>query len=204
MIVIVDYEAGNVGSILNMLSRMGHQALLSGDPDVIRRASHVILPGVGAFDYGMSKLATRGIIWALEEKKAAGTPVLGICLGAQLMCKSSEEGVLPGLSWIDAHVIRFPGEVDGKRYQVPHIGWDVIAPSKASRLFESEIEEWRFYFVHSYFIRCGVAADVLAPARYGVPFHAAFERDNIVGVQFHPEKSHRFGKALLKNFIEKY
>jgi imidazole glycerol-phosphate synthase subunit HisH len=204
MIAIVDYQAGNIGSIQNMLKKLGAEAVITSSPEVIRHANKIILPGVGAFDYGITKLQASGITEVLHETKKAGAPILGICLGAQLMCHRSEEGVLPGLGWLDANVIKFPSQVDGQKYQVPHIGWDHVMPAKPSRLFNGLPEMLRFYFVHSFYIDCHRSADRLARNQYGVPFDAAFEFENIAGVQFHPEKSHKFGFMLLKNFIEKF
>jgi glutamine amidotransferase len=204
MIAIIDYEAGNIGSIKNMLHKLGAVAEMTGDPERIRLASKIILPGVGSFDYGVTRLKESGLIDVLNEKKRGGTPILGICLGAQLMCNSSEEGKLPGLSWIDAEVVRFPPVVDNNRYPVPHIGWDHVTPVKPSRLFDDMPAVPRFYFVHSYYISCATSDDSLAKNIYGVPFDAAFEKDNIAGVQFHPEKSHKFGSILLKNFVDKF
>lgn len=204
MIAIIDYQAGNIGSIRNMLQKLGVEADITGDPEKIRKASKIILPGVGSFDYGVTKLEESGITEVLHEKKKANTPILGICLGAQLMCNSSEEGKLPGLSWIDADVIRFPNQVGDQKYAVPHIGWDHVRPAKTSRLFEDLPEPSRFYFVHSYFISCHNPGDSLAQNSYGASFSSAFESGNIAGVQFHPEKSHRFGKLLLKNFVERF
>jgi len=204
MIAIVDYEAGNIGSIKNMLQNIGVASIISSDPGQIRLASKIILPGVSAFDYGMTKLKDSGILPVLHEKRKANTPILGICLGAQLMCNKSEEGKLPGLGWMDADVVRFPGMVEGKKLPVPHIGWDHVAPKKNSKLFENLPEPARFYFVHSYYIRCHAPADSLASNQYGAAFDAAFESGNIAGVQFHPEKSHKVGHMLLKNFSEKF
>lgn len=204
MIAIVDYEAGNIGSIQNMLKKIGAESTITDDPEVIRKASKIILPGVGAFDYGITKLKNSGITEILHERKQGGTPILGVCLGAQLMCRDSEEGKLPGLSWIDANVIRFPAMVADKKFQVPHIGWDHVTPSKKSILFEGLPEASRFYFVHSYYIQCHRDIDRLARNEYSTVFDAAFEFGNIAGVQFHPEKSHKFGFSLLKNFVEKF
>jgi glutamine amidotransferase len=204
MIAIVDYQAGNIGSIQNMLKKLGAEATITDNPDLIREASKIILPGVGAFDYGITKLKESGIIDVLHDRKEAGTPILGICLGAQLMCHKSEEGVLPGLGWIDANVIKFPMQVDNQKYPVPHIGWDQVTPAKNSRLFDGLPEESRFYFVHSFYIDCHQPTDRLARNQYSASFDAAFESGNIAGVQFHPEKSHKFGFMLLKNFVEKF
>jgi glutamine amidotransferase len=204
MIAVVDYQAGNIGSIQNMLKKIGHDSVITSDPETIAKADKVILPGVGAFDYGMHNLHKMNLIPVLEEKRKSKTPILGICLGAQLMCNSSEEGKEKGLGWIEGEVLRFKNLVENKKLLVPHMGWDNVAPTKESRLFTGMPSNPRFYFVHSYYINCANKKDQLIQNRYGNYFDSAFERENIVGVQFHPEKSHKFGKQLLKNFIECY
>lgn len=204
MIAIIDYDCGNIGSIKNMLRKLGFDAVITNSPTEIKGASHIILPGVGSFDYGMSKLAAYGLIETLEAKKEDGTPVLGICLGAQLMCESSEEGTKPGLGWIRASVKRLPTDVNGVRYTVPHMGWDIVEQTKESDLLMDLPKPVRFYFVHSYYISCSNSSDALTKNYYSCIYDSAFEKGNILGVQFHPEKSHRYGKQLLKNFIEHY
>jgi glutamine amidotransferase len=203
MVVIIDYQAGNIGSIKNMVRKLGHEARISSSPEEVEAADQIILPGVGSFDYGVSKLNELGLRSSLEKKREANTPILGICLGAQLMCNSSEEGKLPGLRWINAKVIKFPTSSNGRNYKVPHMGWDTVQVKKDSKLFEGLEGAARFYFVHSYYIKCETDSDVLASNKYGVDYHSAFERGNVIGVQYHPEKSHKFGKQLLKNFLEK-
>ena len=205
MVVIIDYQAGNIGSIRNMFKKIGVEAVITSDVEIVGQANRLVLPGVGAFDYGMQKLAELGLLDVLHVKtKQEKTPVLGICLGAQLMCLRSEEGVLPGLGWIDAEVKRFPKQMGGNKFTVPHMGWEIVRPLRASRITSSLPEPSRFYFVHSYYISCSDDSDRLISSKYSVSFDAAFERDNIVGVQFHPEKSHSFGKQLLRNFVERY
>jgi glutamine amidotransferase len=204
MIAIVDYQAGNIGSIRNMLKKIGHDSLITSSATEIQGASHIIVPGVGAFDYGMQKLSALGLIEVLNEKRRSSTPILGICLGAQLMCKNSEEGKLPGLGWVPGRVKKFSASENGKKYTVPHMGWDVVEQTKESKLFEDVGKPARFYFVHSYYIHCEHNDAVLTQNRYSTTYHSAFELNNVLGVQFHPEKSHKFGKQLLKNFIEKY
>ena len=204
MIAIIDYHAGNIGSIENIIKKLGHDAVITSDPSTVHSADKIILPGVGAFDYGMQKLRNLNLLPVLEEKFRADTPILGICLGAQLMCKSSEEGRENGLGWIDAHVVRFKNLVGTEKYLVPHMGWDSVTPLKESRLFRDMFSKPRFYFVHSYYIVCSDPADRLIQNSYGNAFDSAFEKRNILGVQFHPEKSHKFGKQLLRNFIELY
>jgi glutamine amidotransferase len=202
MICIVDYGLGNLGSIRNMLKKVGFPSVVSSSADEIRAAQKLILPGVGAFDAGMRNLNDSGLVPALEEKVLAGnTPILGICLGMQLMTKSSEEGQLPGLGWIDAHtrLFAFP---EGEKLPVPHMGWREVTAQKPDILTKDMDSDARFYFVHSYRVMCEDVSDELYSARYGIKFTAAFARGNIRGVQFHPEKSHKFGMALLRNFAE--
>src|SRR5689334_12966985 len=198
MIAIVDYDTGNLASIQNMLKKVGCDSLVTNDAREIGRATHIILPGVGAFDYGMAQLKRLDLIEPLREKVVQRkTPLLGICLGAQLCCLSSEEGELPGLGFVDAHVKKFPTQAHGKKYSVPHMGWNQVTPTKSSSLFE-DLSNPRFYFVHSYYIQCVNEADVLASNDYSTPYNSAFESGHILGVQFHPEKSHKFGRQILK------
>ena len=205
MIVIVDYQAGNIGSIKNMIKKIGHEAVISNDGELIAKASKLILPGVGSFDYGMSKLRELNLVEILKQKVInERTPILGICLGAQLLCESSEEGVLPGLGWVKGKVKKFSLQNVGRKLTVPHMGWNVVHVCKESKLFSEVSMPARFYFVHSYYILCDDIDDVLTDNMYGTKYHSAFEKENILGVQYHPEKSHKFGKQLLKNFIEKY
>ena len=205
MVVIIDYEAGNIGSIRNMLKKIGVDAVISSNPEVIDKATHIILPGVGSFDFGMQKLNDLNLVDALKRKcREEKTPTLGICLGAQLMCNSSQEGNLPGLGWIDAEVKKFPSLVNGTRYAVPHMGWEIVSMVKTSNLILHLPQPARFYFVHSYYMECLDSGDRLMQSQYSLTFDSAFERGNIIGVQFHPEKSHKFGKQLLTNFIERY
>jgi glutamine amidotransferase len=202
MIVVVDYGIGNLGSIANMLRKIGADAVISSAAADIQKADKLILPGVGAFDNGMRNLHDRGLLPVLHERvHEAQVPVLGICLGMQLMTKNSEEGTLPGLGWIDAKTVRFKFAPQMK-LKVPHMGWNTITQKKESSLFSEMHPEPRFYFVHSYHAACERSEDVLAVTPYGYDFVSAFQRGNIAGVQFHPEKSHRFGMRLLKNFAE--
>jgi glutamine amidotransferase len=197
MIAIVDYGLGNVRSVLNMLRKAGHDAMITGDVDAIDRATKIILPGVGSFDAGMRKLDESGLRPLLEEHAMTrGTPVLGICLGMQLLARTSEEGSSKGLGWIDADVVRLT-PVDGR--PLPHMGWTTTEPTRPSALFPDFSDELRFYYLHSYVV-AAAESDTLATADYGVTFTSAIGRDNLCGVQFHPEKSHRFGLAILRNF----
>lgn len=201
MIKIVNYGLGNLSSIANMIKRIGGEAQIVDDPAAIADAKKIILPGVGAFDHGMKGLKEGGWVEPLNRLVLEQRiPAMGICLGMQLMCKSSEEGELPGLGWIDAAVQRFTIPT-GSNLKVPHMGWNTIEQKKESPLLHAEGTEQRFYFVHSYHVVCNNPDDVLLSTQYGSPVTAAFAHENIYGVQFHPEKSHRFGMSLMQNFI---
>lgn len=200
MITIVDYGVGNLGSIRNMLKRIGAQVEISGDAGAIAAARKLLLPGVGAFDHAMQRLDASGLRATLDRKALVEkVPVLGICLGMQLLTRSSEEGALPGLGWIPAQTIRFPARPDIK---VPHMGWNIVEPGAASELTAGMEPETRFYFVHSYYVKTDSPENSILRARHGLTFDAAIQAGNIMGVQFHPEKSHRFGKHLLANFAK--
>lgn len=203
MITIVDYGMGNLGSIRNMLKRIGVPSLITSDLNEIEKASKIILPGVGAFSTGMEKLKEMNLIQLLNQKVLEEkVPVLGICLGMQIMCKSSEEGVGPGLGWVDAEVKKFQFPLEDTLHKVPHIGWNYIVPKKEHPIVIGFDSKTRFYFVHSYYVKCNDNKDVLGRTQYGIEFDSMFTVDNIVGAQFHPEKSHRFGMELLKRFAE--
>jgi glutamine amidotransferase len=204
MIVVVDSGMGNLGSILNMLKKIGIEARLSADAADVGRAEKLILPGIGAFDVGMRSLAGRGLIEPLNERVlAARVPVLGICLGMQLLAMTSEEGQLPGLGWLRAETRRFRFN-GGEPLRVPHMGWNAVRATGRHALFEGLEDEPRFYFVHSYHLACHDIDDVAGVTHYGYDFPAAVARGNIMGTQFHPEKSHRFGMQLLKNFATRF
>jgi glutamine amidotransferase len=201
MIVIIDYGMGNLGSIQNMLKKAGYKAEISSNPHQIEEADKIILPGVGSFDRAMSNLDELGLKVLLQKKASDGTPVLGICLGMQLLADSSEEGVLNGLGLIPGKVVKFNISPDLK---VPHMGWNVVEYNPASIIFQNfkEWDEARFYFIHSYHYIPQDVAHIDGKTMYGDFFASAVSRNNIFGVQFHPEKSHKFGLQLLKNFIE--
>ncbi len=200
MIVIVDNRTGNVGSIRNILKRGGHSSMISSDPKDLLEAEKVILPGVGAFDTGMTSLKELRLVEALNRKVLDEmVPILGICLGMQLMSKSSEEGKLPGLSWINARTVRFKKE-ELNDLRVPNMGWNSVSIRKPHQLMQDIGADSRFYFVHSYHVVCEDQEDVLTTTDHGITFTSAFSHGNIMGTQFHPEKSLRWGIKVLNNF----
>lgn len=201
MIVIVDYHMGNPGSIRNMLKKCGIPSLISSNRADIESASKLILPGVGAFDSAIRNLHESGMFDVLNRKVLLEyTPILGICLGMQLMTRQSEEGVLRGFGWIDAETVRFHGLPPGMK--VPHMGWNRITGVSPHVILEGLDNNPRFYFVHSYYVRCLSPSNRLASTAYGLEFDSAIVQNHIIGVQFHPEKSHRYGIRLLKNFAD--
>ncbi|MGV8058417.1 MAG: imidazole glycerol phosphate synthase subunit HisH [Smithellaceae bacterium] len=201
MIIIIDYGMGNVGSIYNMLKKIGISSKVSGEPKDILAAEKLILPGVGAFDHGMTHLLERGLIPLLNKKVLENKcPILGICLGMQLLSCKSEEGKLPGLGWLEAETRRFQFNEENSHLKIPHMGWNEIRAVTQAPLFAEFDKTPRFYFVHSYHVCCDQPQDVMATSYYGYEFTAAVKKGNIIGTQFHPEKSHRYGMHLLRNF----
>lgn len=200
MIGIIDAGIGNVGSIRNMFKKIGVAAEIVCDTEGIKRATKLVLPGVGAFDAGMTRLHASGLLPCIEERALSDRiPVLGICLGMQLMTRGSDEGSLPGLGWVPARTLRFLPE-QLSRLRVPHMGWNRVLPVREHALTNGLEEEGAFYFVHSYYVQCDETTNILLTAHHGVDFVASFEHGNLLGVQFHPEKSHRYGMQLLRNF----
>lgn len=203
MIAIVDYGLGNLGSIANMLKVIGEKSVITSDPVEIQNADKLILPGVGAFDAGMTQLSQRGLVSVLQEETLQKKkPILGICLGMQLLGRKSEEGTQPGLGLIPFENIRF--RIDpSSGLKVPHMGWDIVHFRKENPLLDNIEGTQRYYFVHSYHAVCDSEANSLMTCDYGYEFTAAVVKDNILGVQFHPEKSHNFGMKLLDNFARR-
>lgn len=201
MIAIVDYGMGNLGSMLNMFRRIGVSACIESDPDRICKAAKVVLPGVGAFDAAMRRISDMAGLREVLDSKALTekVPVLGVCLGMQLMTRGSEEGSEAGLNWLPADTTRFSAT---RGLKVPHMGWNVAQPNTPSALTAGVGSEPRYYFVHSYYVQVDDPRHSIMKTHYGVDFDSAIGCDNIFGVQFHPEKSHRFGMQVLKNFAE--
>jgi glutamine amidotransferase len=199
MIAIVDYDVGNLQSVVNMLAKLGVSATCTNDAGVIREADAIILPGNGSFGHCMRNLRQTGLIPVLERRVADGVSLLGICVGAQLLGNGSEEGGGGGLGWLDMDVRRF---APSAQLRVPQMGWNYVLAKKKSQLTDGFDPTYRFYFVHSYFMQPKHTEDVLLSTEYGNTFVSGVEHGNIFGVQFHPEKSHRFGKKLLHNFAK--
>lgn len=200
LITIVDYGMGNIGSIANMIKKIGCQYQVANNEETLKNAKKIILPGVGAFDQGMLNLRNRGMLETLNELVLEdGIPILGICLGMQLMTRKSEEGNEKGLSWFNAETVRFNFS-DNNKLKVPHMGWNEIKQKKKNLLLDGLPENPIFYFVHSYYVVCNDKADILATTRHGIEYTSIICRDHMYGAQFHPEKSHKYGLSLLSNF----
>jgi glutamine amidotransferase len=196
-VVIVDYGVGNISSLVNMLDFVGVEAAASSDPQIVSRARRLLLPGVGSFTYAMGVLVDRGLDRSVADAAGSGAFVLGVCLGMQLLGRRSEEGGAEGLGLVAADIVRLDPRDPGLK--VPNIGWRETQVLRPSPLFEGVVDG-RFYHAHSFEMRCDDPADVVAQIDYGHPVSVAVSRGRIHGVQFHPEKSHRFGMAVLSNF----
>lgn len=202
MVTLVDYGLGNVRAFANIYKRLNLPVQLAVTAAELANAHKLILPGVGSFDWAMKRLNDSGLRDALDRLVLEnGVPVLGVCVGMQIMARGSEEGALPGLGWIEADVVKFTSAGTSEDLHLPHMGWNDVCPTGADGLFEG-IRSPRYYFLHSYVVEVERDADVVAHARYGRDFVAAMRRDNVVGTQFHPEKSHQWGIDLLRNFAE--
>ncbi len=201
-IVIINYGLGNLHSISNMLTRLNIPTMITNDPQIILNAKKLILPGVGAFDTAVQNLKTSNLWDSINDAVTKHeTPILGICLGMQLMTKNSEEGQQSGFGWVDASTKKFQQH---KKYKVPHIGWNFVTPIKHNDFFTHYHDELKFYFAHSYYVECHQSNDIMATSEYSKQFTCAFKHNNILGVQFHPEKSHQYGMAFLKYFAEQF
>ncbi len=200
MIAILDYGLGNLGSISNMLKVIGEKSNISNDQEIIESADGIILPGVGAFDAGMSKLNETGLAEIIIAEAKKGKPILGICLGMQLLGRRSEEGNLEGLSLIPFDCRKF--KFENSNLKIPHMGWDIVDFKMQHSILEGLTGQQRYYFVHSYHAMCDDISNILMTCDYGYEFAAAVVKDNVIGMQFHPEKSHDFGLALFNNFVK--
>jgi imidazole glycerol-phosphate synthase subunit HisH len=198
-LLVIDSGMGNLASVANMIRKIGGEAKITSSPEEISQAQKLVLPGVGSFDAGINALTNYSLDLAIKKAvKENGSFLLGICLGMQLLFESSEEGTQSGLGLIPGHVKRF--RLDDQNLRIPHMGWNVVRPKQSSNLFNVE-DKQRFYFVHSYHVDCTNVKDVSAETQYGYDFVSAVESKNVMGVQFHPEKSHRFGMGLFERFL---
>jgi glutamine amidotransferase len=200
MIAILDYGVGNLKSIYNMFKKVGANSIITSDINVIKNSNKIVLPGVGSFDHGINSFKKSSFFETVEnEVLEKQKPILGICLGMQLLTNGSEEGIEKGLGWIDAHTVKF--DLLDKNLSIPHMGWNKTTPIKKNGLFK-DLDDNRFYFVHSYHVLCNNNQNILATTEYSQKFVCSIIKENIYGVQFHPEKSHKYGMQLFKNFSE--
>lgn len=198
MIHIIDYGLGNLGSVKNMLRYIGVDSIITSNPSEAHKATKILLPGVGSFDQAMIRINDSGWREILDHKALIEKiPILGICLGMQLLTESSEEGKLKGFGWIPSNTIRFP-RMNGLK--VPHMGWNSVLPVSGSIILKDLTADSRFYFVHSYYVKVENEVNSILKTTYGITFDSAIQNGNIFGAQFHPEKSHKYGMQLLKNF----
>lgn len=203
MIVITDYGLGNVKAFANVFNKLNIPVIIARKSEDFQNATKIILPGVGSFDYAMQRLNDSGMRETLERKVLhENIPVIGICVGMQMLAKKSAEGVLPGLGWIDGEVKKFDLPSNSSNIRIPHMGWNTIKSLHNDGLLEGMDEDSRFYFLHSYYFKCNNTADVSATTDYDGIFDSAVHHKNVYGVQFHPEKSHGWGVQLLENFAK--
>jgi imidazole glycerol-phosphate synthase subunit HisH len=200
MIAVIDYGIGNIGSILNMLRKIGVPCEATSNPDAIAQAEKIVLPGVGSFDAGMQALTDTNMAPAIRHAVRCRVPLLGVCLGMQLMMESSAEGKLPGLGLVPGRCEKFVRH--DRKLRVPHMGWNITTPVAGAALFDPKESELRYYFVHTYHVVCDDRSHVAATTEYGVTFTSALQHRNVYGVQFHPEKSHRFGMDMFRRFAK--
>ena len=202
MIAILDYGSGNLRSAQRAFELAAKNVVVTRDAKICSEASALIVPGVGAFAACMEQLAEVGGAEIIADRVSKSRPIFGICVGMQMLAKSSDEGDLPGLGWIDATVKKFDASMLRQTTRLPHMGWNDVLPIKTNSLLKNLESQARFYFLHSYYFHCNQPEDSIAVADYGINFTCAVNHEHIYGVQFHPEKSHHFGIQLLKNFSE--
>jgi glutamine amidotransferase len=201
MITIINYGLGNISAFANVYKRLNIPVTIATRNEELIGAKKIILPGVGAFDHAMEMLQQSGMRETLDELVLQNkVPVLGICVGMQILAKSSDEGTLPGLGWIDGEVKKFDASLIKHKTRLPHMGWNTITPTKTTALLSGFNDASRFYFLHAYYFHCNNLDNEIARTEYGTPFSSAVQKENIYGVQFHPEKSHENGIQLLNNF----
>jgi glutamine amidotransferase len=201
VITVIDYGAGNIGSVLNMIKHVGGLATVARDAAGVLAAEKILLPGVGSFDNAMTRLNALNLVEPLKQRAKDGTPFLGICLGMQLLADESEEGEMTGLGLIPGRVRRFRFAGETSHLKIPHMGWNRAAPVVSHPLTHGLGPDARFYFVHSFYFDCKNPEDALLQSVYGQSFTSGVQRSNVMGLQFHPEKSHRYGMQLIKNFV---
>ena len=203
MITIIDYGVGNIFAFQNVYKRLDIPTKIAKSSQDLIDAEKLVLPGVGSFDFAMNQLNISGMREKLDElvlvKKI---PVIGICVGMQIMGNRSDEGELEGLNWIDSEILKFDERLINQRTKLPHMGWNDVIPVKNHPLFIGLEKEAIFYFLHSFYFKCNNPEDSIAVSDYGISFSSAVNRENIFGIQFHPEKSHQFGEQLLHNFAK--
>ena len=203
MITLIDYGVGNIFAFQNVYKRLDIPTKIAKIPADLKNAEKLILPGVGAFDYAMEQLNASGMRKILDElvieKKI---PIIGICVGMQMMGNRSDEGKLEGLKWIDSEILKFDESLIQQRTKLPHMGWNDVVPVKNHPLFFGLEKAAIFYFLHSFYLKCNNPIDSIAVSDYGLSFSSAINKDNIYGIQFHPEKSHQYGEKLLHNFAK--
>lgn len=203
MITIIDYGLGNVLAFVNVYTRLNIPVAVAKTATDLAGATRLILPGVGSFDHAMEQLDRSGMRETIEKLVLQDRmPILGICVGMQMLANASDEGKRPGLGWIDGQVRKFDVSTMPRGTNLPHMGWNDVRPTVNGGLFRGLESDARFYFLHSYYFECAQAVDVLAQTDYGLDFSCAVRRDNVYGVQFHPEKSHHYGSQLLSNFAK--
>ena len=201
MIAIIDYGVGNIRAFINIYKKLDIPIIAAKKEEDLKFADKLILPGVGAFDHAMEQLKQSGMKESLDELVLKNKiPVIGVCVGMQMLANSSEEGKLPGLGWIDGSVKKFDGSTIQYSTHLPHMGWNDIQPIKENKILTGLENDAKFYFLHSYYFHCNQQEDAIATTDYGIEFSCAINKENIYGVQFHPEKSHRYGIQLLENF----